>query len=220
MVYPALLPLMRTPRLPAVDWTEAPAYLNGLVRFAERRNLVSARVPSHFNWPLTLVATCRSLYIPINYTTKMTVVILNTQHQILQFSAWHCWSTWWLNVLKYILSDALNACKPDQTVSWGRMIAWADIDFRRPLWPWRGKQYANPKYCHLPSRAGSITIQETSMWIFLLICFQRDATLRSLFIYGKLLYMFRVVSPPIRSTHNCIYSIWYLLTFWRRNYFF
>jgi len=25
---------------------------NGLVRFAERRNLVSARVPSHFNWPL------------------------------------------------------------------------------------------------------------------------------------------------------------------------
>ena len=32
------------------------------------------------------------------------------------------------------------------------------------------------------------------------------------FIYFyKLLYMFRVVSPPIiRSTHNCIYSIWYL----------
>jgi hypothetical protein len=44
----ALLPLMRTPRLPVVDWTDAPADLNGLVRFAERRNLVSARVPSHF----------------------------------------------------------------------------------------------------------------------------------------------------------------------------
>jgi len=43
---------MRTPRLPAVDWTEAPADLNGLVRFAERRNLGSARVPLHFNWPL------------------------------------------------------------------------------------------------------------------------------------------------------------------------
>ena len=28
------------------------ADLNGLVRFAEIRNLVSARVPSHFNWPL------------------------------------------------------------------------------------------------------------------------------------------------------------------------
>ena len=31
-----------------------PVDLNGLVRFAERRNLVSARVPSHFNWPLRM----------------------------------------------------------------------------------------------------------------------------------------------------------------------
>jgi len=49
MVYPALLPLlplMRTPRLQAVDWTNAPPDLKGLVRFAERQNL--ARVPSHF----------------------------------------------------------------------------------------------------------------------------------------------------------------------------
>ena len=46
-----------------------------------------------------------------------------------------------------------------------------------------------------------------------LIYFQRDATLHSLFISGKLLYMFRVASSPIiRSTYNCIYSIWYLLT--------
>ena len=48
VVYPALLTLMRTPRLPAVDWTDALANLNGLVRFSERRNLVSAPVPSHF----------------------------------------------------------------------------------------------------------------------------------------------------------------------------
>ena len=48
MGYPALLPLMRTPRLPVVDRTDALADLNGLARFAERRNLVSARVPSHF----------------------------------------------------------------------------------------------------------------------------------------------------------------------------
>jgi len=41
-------PLIRTPRLPAVDWTDTPADLNGLVRFAERPNLVSARVPSSF----------------------------------------------------------------------------------------------------------------------------------------------------------------------------
>ena len=45
MVYPALLPLMRTPRLPLVDWTDASAASSLLVRFAER---VSARVLSHF----------------------------------------------------------------------------------------------------------------------------------------------------------------------------
>ena len=48
VVYPALLTLMRTPRLPAVYWTDAPADLNGLVRFGERRNPVSAPVPSRF----------------------------------------------------------------------------------------------------------------------------------------------------------------------------
>ena len=47
--------------------------------------------------------------------------------------------------------------------------------------------------------------------LLLLIYFQPDATLHILFISGKLLDIFRVVSPPIiRSTHNCIYGIWYL----------
>ena len=41
--------------------------------------------------------------------------------------------------------------------------------------------------------------------------FQQDATLHNLFISGKLLYLLRMVSPPIiRSTHNYIYSIRYL----------
>jgi len=53
VVYPALLLLMRTPRLPVVDWTDVPADLNGFVRFAERRNLVSARVPSRFKRSIT-----------------------------------------------------------------------------------------------------------------------------------------------------------------------
>jgi len=48
VVYPALLTLMRTPRLPAVDWTDAPAVLNGLVRFGERRNWF-LRVCHHFS---------------------------------------------------------------------------------------------------------------------------------------------------------------------------
>ena len=46
--------------------------------------------------------------------------------------------------------------------------------------------------------------------VFLLIYFQQDATLRSLFIAGKLLCMFRVVLHPSSGAHNCFYSIWYL----------
>jgi hypothetical protein len=57
MVYPALLtllPLMHTPRLTVVERNDAPADLNRLVRFAERRNLFSARVPSHLKRSLSL----------------------------------------------------------------------------------------------------------------------------------------------------------------------
>ena len=39
-------PPTRTPRKPVLDWTDTPADLNGLVRFAGRPDLVSARVPS------------------------------------------------------------------------------------------------------------------------------------------------------------------------------
>jgi len=53
-VYPAFLPLMRTPRLPVIDLTDAPFDLNGLVRFAETLNLVSVLVPSHFKRSLAL----------------------------------------------------------------------------------------------------------------------------------------------------------------------
>jgi len=34
-----------------LNW-RPPGDLNGLVRYAEWRNMVSARVPSRFNWPL------------------------------------------------------------------------------------------------------------------------------------------------------------------------
>jgi hypothetical protein len=40
----------------------APAYLNGLVRFAERRNLVSTRVPSHFKRSLRSFKASESYY--------------------------------------------------------------------------------------------------------------------------------------------------------------
>jgi len=55
------------------------------------------------------------------------------------------------------------------------------------------------------------------------ITVQQDVTIYSLLYFCKLLYMFRVVTPPvIRSTYNCNYSIWhwsnclcYLPLWWR-----
>jgi len=44
-----------------LNW-RPPADLNGLVRFAERRNRVSARVPSHFNWPPQTLKSRQQLY--------------------------------------------------------------------------------------------------------------------------------------------------------------
>ena len=43
------------------------------------------------------------------------------------------------------------------------------------------------------------------------IIVQQDGTIYNLLYFCWLLYLFRVVPQPIiRSTHNCIYSIWYL----------
>jgi len=48
------------------------------------------------------------------------------------------------------------------------------------------------------------------MFNIIVIYIQQVATLHSLFFW-KLLYVFRVVPPPIiTSANNCIYSIWYL----------
>jgi hypothetical protein len=46
----------------STELTPPPADLNGLVRFAERRNLISARVPSHFKSSLTLLALSLCYY--------------------------------------------------------------------------------------------------------------------------------------------------------------
>jgi len=73
-VYPALLPLMRTPRLPAADWTDTHADINGLVRFAGRQNLVSARVPSHsvFTLPSTGCRWSRDVMLGSSYLLPTT----------------------------------------------------------------------------------------------------------------------------------------------------
>jgi hypothetical protein len=74
MVYPALLPLMRT-RLPVVNWTDTPDDLNGLVHFTERRNLVSACVPSHFRCSL------HHFTVVINWILKCNLVTSSVRVQ-------------------------------------------------------------------------------------------------------------------------------------------
>jgi hypothetical protein len=73
MVYPALLQLMSTPRLPVVNWTDAPADLNGLVRFAKRRNLVSARAIT-FQTQSTKSFTNNFVISPHSYIITITTV--------------------------------------------------------------------------------------------------------------------------------------------------
>jgi hypothetical protein len=78
MVYPALLPLIHTPRLPVVDRNDVPADLNGLVRFAEKRNMVSARVPSHFKRSLQLSTFLLWLYTLKRYAINTSLTECNT----------------------------------------------------------------------------------------------------------------------------------------------
>jgi hypothetical protein len=63
---------MRTPRLPVIDRPDAPADLNELIRFAERWNLVSAHVPSHFKRSLTLYAWCSTFLQSWPYNSQWT----------------------------------------------------------------------------------------------------------------------------------------------------
>jgi len=91
-VHPALLPLMRTPRLPAVDWTETPADINGLVRFPGRPNLVSARVPSHSVFTLQHLWYWISL-MKTYFVKNMCVCVLREEIYLLCRSTAQCAKT-------------------------------------------------------------------------------------------------------------------------------
>jgi len=58
---------MRTPRLPVVDGTNAPADLNGLVCFAGRRNLVSTHVPPHFKRSIQGIIDHRGVILEVEW---------------------------------------------------------------------------------------------------------------------------------------------------------
>jgi len=48
-----------------LNW-RPPADLNGLIRFAERRNLVSACVPSHFKWHLPIMTAVQCFHFSLD----------------------------------------------------------------------------------------------------------------------------------------------------------
>jgi len=87
MVYPALLPLMRTPRVPVVDWTDAPADINGLVRFARKTKSGFSACAITFQTQSTFIHTIEQRLQPIN--SQMTPSLRNTSAQRLVYTNWH-----------------------------------------------------------------------------------------------------------------------------------
>jgi hypothetical protein len=76
--------LTRTPRLPAVDSTVAPAESHGLVRFAERQNLVAGRVSSNLQLQYTKIARIISswwqpIYVLIHCLPLRPIYVVGAQ---------------------------------------------------------------------------------------------------------------------------------------------
>jgi len=128
-----------------LNW-RPPADLNGLVRFAERRNLDSARVPSHFKWPLPLFTsgcqlhctqpqgdTCESW----NYCGKRCISYRRIFYvsQSRMFYSWTCD----FNLL-YLVTSTIDNCDLQKTIGWNpmhikifRYITVLNIDFHFTL---------------------------------------------------------------------------------------
>ena len=112
--------------------------------------------------------------------------------------------------------------------SWRLFLPESSFDLLQPL---RYKLFEELvsyfAFWHLLTRAGQICCLDLNpwflenypyqiwqIWVLVSIIVQQDATMYSLLYFCKLLYMFRVVTPPIiRSTYNCNYSIWHWSNF-------
>jgi hypothetical protein len=65
--------------------------------------------------------------------------------------------------------------------------------------------------CHLLVLLGDLTFMSTCIVSIFQNIYPTRCNVTQFIYIRKLLYMFRVVLPPIiRSAYNCIYSIWYL----------
>ena len=91
LVYPALLKLMRTLRLPAVDWTDAPTDLNGLVRFGERRNLISARMPSRSARAISPRWSSKATGCHNTEDRKLKIITVKTWKFMIVLHVQECW---------------------------------------------------------------------------------------------------------------------------------
>jgi hypothetical protein len=79
MVYPALLPLMRTPRLPVVDWTDAARRFKWTRPFRRKKKSGFCACAITFQLASTLphlirIADCRNYVVYLNFTQKMEAV--------------------------------------------------------------------------------------------------------------------------------------------------
>jgi hypothetical protein len=123
---------MRTPRLPLVDWTDVPTVLSGLVRFGERRNLVSARVPSRFKRSLPVraiavvyrwswaVLCCFVALTPCKSSQKFCFRCLQSRNNFVQFLLGYYLSPY-VSVLWHICKLTRRTSLPlRQAVLWER----------------------------------------------------------------------------------------------------
>jgi len=97
MVYPALLPLMRTPRLPLVDWTDAPRRFKWTRPFRRKTKSVFLRVCHHISnavyiyWPQGFKKftkedlTLPTLQAPLFF--KMDIVVYRSKYYIRSFES-------------------------------------------------------------------------------------------------------------------------------------
>ena len=90
VVCPALLTLLRTPRPPAVDWTDAPGDWNGLVRF--RRKMKNGFSACAIMFQMHCIVRVWSKNLVMNWNVEFCRLEWLSMLQILK--AWHLW---WLH---------------------------------------------------------------------------------------------------------------------------
>jgi len=112
-----------------LNW-RPPADLNGLVRFAERRNLVAVRVPSHFSWPLLLVAHLYEVHY--YHVWRWISNLLNFKNCFSSLYR-HCqWKGWQQQLLVMTQSiQSLSWC-----YNWVNCFLWL-ISFQQQRLSWR-----------------------------------------------------------------------------------